>query len=347
MRIDIHSENHITDGDRVTFPAGFLARNLAPANGEFLKVYLLLLQAAQAGEPIEETDIADRLDATLKDVRRALRYWKQRGEIDLRRTGETLVLTFTPERAGAAGSGPEAASAKTQAEERAAALRSLRSDREFSQLLFVIEKYRGEKFTPTHLETVAYWYSTLGMPAELIENIVESCAEAGHTSMAYIGKVVTDSHAAGVRTVEQWKERNRMFRKDFYEILRAFGIRDRSPVPAETKTMEVWISEYGFSMDIIKEACSRSLNKGNPMKYADSILKGWHEADVRTVGDIAALDEKHRTAENAGDAAQSAARMPGGYRTESRGGFADIPRREAPEAGALRDELRGRNGNLV
>ena len=60
-----------------------------------------------------------------------------------------------------------------------------------------------------------------------------------------------------------------------------------------------------------------SIHYSNQFQDGQCFLKGWHEADVRTVGDIAALDEKHRASESAGDAAQTAVRMPGGYRTES------------------------------
>ena len=340
MRIEIHAEKTDTaGGETVTFPVGFLERNLAPANGEFLKVYLLLLRAAQASSEARtvtadasayawsEDDIADRLNITVKDVRRALGWWKERGEIETRRAGDMLVVTLTPEV-------PAVSAAVLPERKKPDALLALQGDHEFSQLLFVIETYRKEKMSRSHLETIAYWYDELGMPVDLIESIVESCAEAGHTSMNYIAKVVLQSHQDGIRTVAEWKARNHMFRKEFYQILKAFGIRNRAPVEKERKIMEVWISQYGFSMDIIEEAAARAIHKDNPFRYANSILKGWHEANVRTISDITALDQKHR------DAAEE-------KQTVRRGGFTDIPQRASAPSSELLKELRGRNGNLV
>ena len=379
MRIEIHTEKTDTaGGETVVFPAGFLERNLAPANGEYLKIYLLLLQAAQAAPANRavtpdaaasawtEDDIADRLNITVKDVRRALGWWKNRGEIETRRAGDMLVVTLTPERAADAGRTAEnAASAGAgtaevpavspvvpEGRKRPDALLALQGDHEFSQLLFVIETYRKEKLSRSHLETIAYWYDELGMPVDLIESIVESCAEAGHTSMHYIAKAVLQSHQDGIRTVEEWKARNRMFRKDFYQILKAFGIRNRAPVEKERKIMEVWISDYGFSMDIIEEAAARSVHKESPLQYANSILKGWHEANVRTLNDIAALDQKHRAAaeekaDRAGGTADGTAPRQRSGAPARRGGFTDIPQRESAPSSELLNELRGRNGNLV
>ena len=161
--------------------------------------------------------------------------------------------------------------------------------------------------------------------------------------MNYIEAAVLRSHEEGIRTVEDWRDRNRMFRRDFYRILQAFGIRGRSPVEKERRTMEVWLNDYGFSLDIINEAAERAIHKAHPFEYANGILKGWHEADVRTVSDIAALDEKHRAA---AEEKRPASRAEGG-RADARRGFANFPQREEPPQSELMDELRGRNGNLV
>ena len=56
--------------------------------------------------------------------------------------------------------------------------------------------------------------------------------------------------------------------------------------------MHRWQEEWGFSMDIITQACERTiLQTSRPsIKYADGILKSWHEAGVRTVNDILSVD---------------------------------------------------------
>ena len=49
-------------------------------------------------------------------------------------------------------------------------------------------------------------------------------------------------------------------------------------------------------MDIIQEACSRTvLSTGQPsFQYADKILSGWKDKNVRTLADVRLLDAQHQ-----------------------------------------------------
>ena len=60
--------------------------------------------------------------------------------------------------------------------------------------------------------------------------------------------------------------------------------------------MDRWLKEYGFSQDIIAEACARTITQtGQPsFQYAEGILSNWKQEGVRTAADITSLDTKHR-----------------------------------------------------
>ena len=60
--------------------------------------------------------------------------------------------------------------------------------------------------------------------------------------------------------------------------------------------MNTWLNDYGFTMDIIQEACSRTvLSTGQPsFQYADKILSGWKDKNVRTLADVRLLDAQHQ-----------------------------------------------------
>ena len=59
------------------------------ANGEYVKVYLLLLRCqASPNRELTISGIADILDDTEKDVIRALKYWKKQGLLDYEITEE-------------------------------------------------------------------------------------------------------------------------------------------------------------------------------------------------------------------------------------------------------------------
>ncbi len=62
-----------------------------------------------------------------------------------------------------------------------------------------------------------------------------------------------------------------------------------------------WKTVYGFDVDIISEACKRTVTAINKpsFNYADSILHGWHESSVKSIEDITKLDEQFIAASTA------------------------------------------------
>ena len=62
-------------------------------------------------------------------------------------------------------------------------------------------------------------------------------------------------------------------------FFKSMGISGRNPVDTEISLMNTWLNDYGFTMDIIQEACSRTvLSTGQPsFQYADKILSGWKD----------------------------------------------------------------------
>ena len=77
--------------------------------------------------------------------------------------------------------------------------------------------------------------------------------------------------------------------------MKALGIRGRNPIEAEIDIMKSWKTDYGFDIDIIVEACTRTIlaTKQPSLQYADRILKSWKEAGVHSLNDIQKLDEVH------------------------------------------------------
>ena len=207
----------------------FIDRYMADANGEYVKVYLYLLRHHQ--EKPDVGQIADDLNHTEADVRRALSYWEKLGALTLSspersamenqgaiwRDSDSRKSSVQPAVSGQAGGRSEsdqsgAASEKTrgilpagsggsgQAGAEAAAasgrpvysqdqVNRLQGDGEFSQLLYIAQRYLNKIFTQRELEVFAYLYDGLHMSAELLEYLVEYCVQGGHTSIRYIETV--------------------------------------------------------------------------------------------------------------------------------------------------------------
>ena len=62
--------------------------------------------------------------------------------------------------------------------------------------------------------------------------------------------------------------------------------------------MDKWFRDYGFSREVVLEACSRTITAiHNPsFQYADKILSDWQKAGVRGLADIKDLDAKRTAA---------------------------------------------------
>lgn len=172
----------------------------------------------------------------------------------------------------------------------------LKQNEEVSQLLYIAEQYLAKTLTPAEMQKIFFFYDELHMSADLIEYLVEYCVSRGRKSMRYIETVALAWTRDGVTTVEMARDASSRFSKDYYTILKAMGISGRNPVENEISYIDTWRKTYGFDLELIQEACSRTvLSTGQPsFQYADKILSGWKKKNVHTLEDVRLLDAEHK-----------------------------------------------------
>lgn len=172
---------------------------------------------------------------------------------------------------------------------------TLVGDEDFSQLLYIAQKYMNKVFTQMECEVFAYLYDGLKMTAELLEYVVEYCVQSGHTSIRYIETVAINWYESGIKTVEEAKSHASSFTKDSFSVMKAFGLNDRKPGDSEWEMIERWFKSYGFSRELVLEACNRTIaaTHSPSFKYADKILSGWKKAGAHTLEDVKRLDQQH------------------------------------------------------
>lgn len=282
------------------------------ANDAQIKIYLHLLRCLSGGKPVSISSIADEFNYPEKDVMRALRYWEKQGLLSLD-FNETQALSGIHMDHPAPAASPESTPllqakpqpAAPQAPVRPAytadRLNDFKSREEIVQLLFIAEQYLGKTLSATEVSSFLYMYDSLSFSAELIEYLVEYCVSNKKKSIRYMEKVALAWAEDGITTVEQAKAHNELYSKEVFDVLKAFGISGRNPVPNELSYIKKWTKEFGFSTNIILEACERTMK--NTLKpsfaYADNILKGWHTQQVKNLQDIRTLDEDfHKSREH-------------------------------------------------
>lgn len=177
----------------------------------------------------------------------------------------------------------------------ASRITQLEDTEDFMYLLFVSGQYLGRNLTRTDIDTLAYFYDELHMAVDLIEYLIEYCVSNNHTSIRYIETVGLAWHSEGITTVDAAKEAGRKYNKDYYDIFKALGIRNHSPISAEIQLMDKWMKTYNFTMDMIREACTRTIMQtAKPtLTYADGILTRWFKENIHTLEDVKNKDDAH------------------------------------------------------
>lgn len=169
----------------------------------------------------------------------------------------------------------------------------LRKDDEVREILFVTESYMGHPLSPTETNTVLYWYDGMLLSSDLIEYLVESCVDRGHRDIRYMNSVAINWCEEGIDTKEKALLKMQTHSAVYHNVIDAFGIKGRNLSVSERKYIDTWQSEYGFSADIIKAACERTiLTAQSPsFAYADKILTSWKEEGVMSLSDVKVVDD--------------------------------------------------------
>lgn len=298
----------------------FIDDYMPEANGEFVKVYIYLLRIlSSAPVSFSLEQMADRLLCTERDILRALKYWDKANLLSLEMNPEHKVCgitllaprpvreeqaSFSQAAAAVAQTEPAAEISSAAAPEEKPAPKELTPDRikelkqneEIVQLLYIAEQYLGKTLSATDIQKILFFYDELHFSSDLIEYLIEYCVSHNHKSIRYIESVATAWASQNITTVEMAKNASSRFHKDYFTILKSLGISGRNPVDTEISLMDSWLKEYGFTLDIIQEACSRTvLQTGQPsFQYTDKILKDWKEKSVRSINDIKILDAEHK-----------------------------------------------------
>lgn len=314
----------------------FIDEYMKEANDAQLKVYLYLLRMMNAHMPTSVSDIADKFNHTEKDVIRALKYWEKHQLLDLdfnenkilvgihirdlssaenstSREANDAVSSFVPVPAAIQ---PAPASLRTapasvavhpaaDSENSANAfakpvystdqLREFKNRQDTAQLLFIAESYIGRPLTPSEMKTILYFTDVLHFSDDLIDYLLQYCVDRGKKDFKYIERVAVSWAEQGIATPKQAQRCASRYDKNVYAIMNELG-KTGTPTTKELEYMNRWMKEYGFSMDIIFEACQRTVmaTDRHRFEYAEGILSSWNEQNVHRKSDIRKIDDLYQ-----------------------------------------------------
>lgn len=280
----------------------FIDNYMIDADGEYVKIYLYLLRRINdTGAGLSLSAMADVLDHTQKDVKRALYYWERKGLLALgfdkendinsiRMIDPNEIVTPTLETVDVA---------EEKYPERQEEVILYPSDvvpsEDAAGVIYMAETLLGHTLSPETIDTFYYWHEKLLLPWSLIEFIIEHCAEAGITHINYLNQTALNMSKDGIKTVDEAKHAITLRSSINFAVKKAFGISGRSLAQAEVDFITRWSVEYGFDAELISMACGRTILKTQKasFEYADSILRNWHESGVKSIEDLDRLDKNH------------------------------------------------------
>ena len=313
-------------------PNKFIEEYMPEASGEFVKVYLYLLRSIQShASDCSISKIADLFNHTEKDIIRAIKYWERQGLMSIDYNPDKTIsgihfIDFQNSEGGYEITSSSPVSGNTSFSSNASVetlnsenskstidpmavknsiiepakrefsldeIKEFCKDPEVAEMIFIIETYLKHPLNSSDQNYVFYWLEELHFTPELIEYLVEYCISKGHSSLRYMDKVALSWAKEDITTVEQAKENAAIHSKAYYAVIKALGISGRNLADSEAALVTKWSREFGFDIDLIQEACKRTISATHQpsFEYTDSILTKWHNSKVHNLADVSKLDE--------------------------------------------------------
>ena len=288
----------------------FIDEYMADANDAQIKIYLYLLRMMSANLSTSVPALADKFNHTEKDVIRSLKFWEKKGLISLeydsaqnlsgihmeeivshanyhRRKEDTVLRAVPPVSREYTTEQPEVLSKPNYS---AAVLRNFKQS-EGSNIMFIAEQYFGRPLNPNEMSTIYYIHDELKFSDELLDYLMQYCVDNHKSDFRYMEKVAINWNQQGIKTPKQARAESYKHDSDIIAVMKALGM-ENAPTLKEGSYISSWRGELGFSMDIIMEACDRTVmaTQKNRIKYCDSILRNWFTNKVSTREDINKLD---------------------------------------------------------
>lgn len=267
----------------------------------------ICLKAPVAGETpvqaVRETQVQTVRETQVQTVREARTQDDAESAVTVDAEAQAQSDTETVESAPSSVSVPESTAQDEAAEEVPPMHEKDRTnyedDPDFSQIVFIAERYLGSAMNDKGLSTLIYWYDDLHMSEDLIDYLITTTLDSGKRSttgiISYMNSIAIAWYKKGIRTPEEASLEAKQHTEGVQAVKKAFGISSHALSESQLAYVDKWMNEWSFSPDLISEACSRTMvNISTPnFNYADHILSNWYEKGITSMEQIAGDDAEH------------------------------------------------------
>ena len=294
----------------------FIDSFMNDANEVQLKLYLYLLRHSSVSGALDISGMADALNFSERDIIRALDYWEKKRVLHAeysaentrgRRDTEALegIQLFDPSETAMDEENRENSNIEKKAfssgDFSPEDVERFADDPDTKNLITAAQLYFGRPVGVKEIQIIMYMVNTLGFDVELVDYLMQKQAEQGLKDFKSMEQTAGRWQEAGISTIAQAKEAENGMKAanvpdDREKRICALLGRTKNITPGELEAVRKWTGKFGFPDDVIEEACRRTVMnvEDHRFAYAESILQDWFYNGVRSMDDIAAMDEAFR-----------------------------------------------------
>lgn len=141
---------------------------------------------------------------------------------------------------------------------------------------------------------IDHWFELYRFDEDVMVSLFKFCYDRDAKNVKYIEKVGATWASRGVINhweLEKYMEMSEKINEAGKHISKALRL-GRKLTSYEERYLEIWLNEYGYSMDIVELALEKTTGKTSPnFKYINGIMAGWFKDGLKTKEQILAMSE--------------------------------------------------------
>lgn len=285
--------------------------SLKEADEQDLRILSAILMLDSRGEGVSLSYLEELLEIPSAQLFASVKYWKGAGVLSgTRKEKGEFVETLD-------GKTPAVATVVGVEEYSNEELANILEDRDRKGFIDAAQVAMGRMFNKNEINKLIGIADQLGFEEEAVLAILFYCKRMEKKSLSYAEKVAMSFHDEEIFSITDVHARiDKMERRnDAVEKIRGlFGCHGRALTTSEKKMFGAWVEDYGFDFEIIRMAYDITVDATHEPapKYANAILKKWHENGLSTVSEIEAFvaEGKDKPKQNASRTARPVGEKP-------------------------------------
>lgn len=268
-------------------PDIFLSDVMPTLPADIVKVYLYCVFLSKYGKEARPEDLSAKLGMTVDSVNAAF-VVLEREELIIR-TPQVISIIDIKDREI-----DKLYHKKTSSDAVEAVSRTTLNVRRNQCISSINKMFFQGIMSPSWYTAVDHWFELYRFDEDVMVALFKYCYDHGALNAKYIEKVGATWASKGVINhweLEKYMELAEKLHENGKHITKALRLA-RKLTSYEERYLEIWLNEYGYSMDIIELALEKTASKTNPnFKYINGVLTGWFKDGLKTKEQILAASE--------------------------------------------------------